>query len=83
MAFRRGYFKVLPATWTFLRMKRKELIDNQYVRNRIYKIPTLEFLSALHVAHLVTPRNRNAGKVNLRQMRCVMATLEQYSKKEN
>ena len=35
------------------------------------------------MAHLGTPGNWNSGKVKLRQMRCVMATLEKYAKKEN
>ena len=61
----------------------KKLIDNWYVGNKIEKIPQLELLSALHVAHMGTPGNWNDGKVNLRQMICVMETFEKYAKKEN
>ena len=35
------------------------------------------------MAHLVTTGYHNSGKVKLRQMRCVMAILEKYLKKEN
>ena len=35
------------------------------------------------MSHLGTPGNRNYGEVKLRQMICVMATLEKYSIKEN
>ena len=74
---------MLRPTWTFPIITCKQLIDNWYVGNKREKIPLLELLSALHVAQLVTPGYRNAGKVNLIQMRSVMATLEKYVKKEN
>ena len=82
MGFHRGHFQLLPPTYTFPRMPYKQLIDIWYVRIKRQKIPPLEILSALHVAHLGTPGNWNSGKVKLRQMRCVMATLEKYAKRE-
>ena len=83
MVFHRGRLQVLPPTWTFPRMTGKQLIDNWYFGNKREKIPLLELLITLHVAHLGTPGNMRDGKVNLRQMICVMATLERYSNKEN
>ena len=83
MGFNRGRFQLLPPTWTLTRMECKQLIDNCYVRNKRDNIPPLEFLSALHLAHLETPGNWISGKVNLIHMICVMATLEKYAKKEN
>ena len=75
MGFNHVCFQVLPLAWIFPRMTYKQLIDNCYVGNNRENIPLFEFLSALHVAHLVTPGNLNSGKVKLIQMRCVMATL--------
>ena len=83
MGFHRGCFSLLPPTWTFPRITSKQMIDNWYVGNNREKIPPLEILSALHLAHLVTPENRNAGKLKLIQMRCVMSTLGKYAKEEN
>ena len=83
MVIYRGHFLVLSPMWTFAIIKCKQLIDTWYLENKRENIPLLEVLSALHVAHLVTTGNHNSGKVKLRYMRCVMATLETYSKKEN
>ena len=83
MDFHRGILQVLPPMWEFAIMTCKKLIGNQYVGNKIEKFPPLEVLSALHVAHLGNPGNQNSGKVKLRNMRCVMATLEKYAKKGN
>ena len=83
MVINHVHFPVLRPTLTFPIITCKQLIDNWYLGNKREKIPPLEVLIALHVAHLVTTVNQNAGKVKLRQMRCVMATLEKYSKKEN
>ena len=80
MVINHVHFQVLPPTWTFPIMTCKQLIDNWYLGNKRENIPLLEVLSALHVAHLVTTGNHNAGKVKLRYMRCVMATLEKYSR---
>ena len=83
MVIHRGHLLVLSPTWTFPIMTCKQLIDNWYPGNKRENIPPLEVLISLHVAHLVTTGNKNAGKVKLIQMRCMMATLEKYSKKEN
>ena len=80
--FRCGGFHVLPPTSTYLRTTCKKLIDNWYVGNKREKIPLLQILSALNVVYLGTPGNRNAGKLKLRQMRCLMPTLGKYEKKE-
>ena len=64
-------------------MTYNKLIGNWYVGNNREKIPMLDLLIVLRVARLVTPVNRNSGKVKLRQMRCVMATLDKYANKEN
>ena len=83
MGFHHGGLQVVPPTWTFPRMAFNQLIDNWYVGNKREEIPPLEILSALYVAHFGTPGNCNAGKVKLRQMKCVMATMDKYAKKEN
>ena len=62
MGFNHGRLWVFHPTWTFPIMTYKQLIDNWYVENKREKIPLLEVLSAFHVAHLVTPGNRNSGK---------------------
>ena len=83
MVIHHVHLPVLRPTLTFPIITCKQLIDNWYLGNKRKNIPLLGFLSALHVTHLVTTVNQNAGKVKLRYMRCVMATLEKYSKKEN
>ena len=57
MGFQCGCLHVLPPTWTYPRMACKQPIDNWYAVNKREKIPPLEFLSAVHVAHLGGPRN--------------------------
>ena len=63
VGFHHGCLQVIPPSRTFPRMTCKQLIDNWFVGNKIEKIPPLELLSALHVAHLGAPRNQNYGKV--------------------
>ena len=76
MGFHCGCLQVLTPTWTFPIIAYKQLIDNLCFGNNRENILPLELLSALHVEHLGTPGNWNAGKLKLRQMRCVMVTLE-------
>ena len=73
MGFHHGRLQVLPPT----------LIYNWHVGNNRDKILPSEPLSAFNVSHLGTRVKWNAGKSKLRQMRCVMATLEKYARKEN
>ena len=83
MSFHHGHLQVLPPTWAFLRLTCKQLIDTWYVGNNRDKITTLELLRAMRVAHLRTHVNMNAGRQKLKQLICVVATLEKYAKKEN
>ena len=75
MGFHHGHLQVLPPTWILPIITCKQLIYNWYIGNRREKIPLLKLLITLHVAHLGTLGNRNAGKLKLRQMRSVMETL--------
>ena len=70
--FHHVHLQVLPPKWKFPIITCKQLIDNWYVGNKRENIPPLEVLSALHVAHLGTPGNRNSRKVKGRKIRCVM-----------
>ena len=81
--FHNGSLQVLPPKWKFQIMPCKQLIDNWCVENKRGKIPLLEVLSALYVAHLGTLGNWNTGELNPRHMICVMTTLMKYSNEEN
>ena len=82
MGFHHGRLQVLPPTWTFPKMNIKQLVDNWYIGNNKESIPPLKLLQPLHVQHLGTGGNKNAGRVKLRQMKCVMNQIEGYAKTE-
>ena len=82
MGFHHGRLQVLPPTWKFPKMTIKQLVDNWYVGNKKESVPPLKLLEPLHVQHLGTTRNKNAGRVKLRQMKCVMNQVESYAKME-
>ena len=83
MGFHHGSFQILPPTWALPRITCNQLIFNWCVGNKRENIPPLELLSEFHVAHLGIQGKWSSGKVNLIQMRCLMATLDKYAKKEN
>ena len=82
MGYHHGRLQVLPPRWTFPKMNIKQLVDNWYIGNKKESIPPMKLLQPLHVQHLGTSRNKNAGRVKLRQMKCVMNQLESYAKTE-
>ena len=83
MVFHHGRLQVLPPTWKLPIITCRQIIDNWYVGNKREKISQLGLLGALHVSHLRTSGNYNDGKVKMRHMRCVIASLEKYTYKEN
>ena len=83
MGYHHGRLQVLPPTWTFPKMNVQQLVSNWYVGNKKEAIPPLKLLEPLHVQHISTPANRNAGRVKIRQMKCVMTQIEAYAKTEN
>ena len=82
MGYHHGRLQVLPLKWQFPKMTIKQLVDNWYVGNKKESIPPLKLLEPLHVQHLGTQANKNAGRVKLRQMKCVMNQIEDYAKTE-
>ena len=82
MGFHHGRLQVLPPKWTFPKMNIKLLVDNWYIGNKKECVPPLKLLEPLHVQHLGTSRNKNSGRVKLRQMKCVMNQIEEYAKTE-
>ena len=64
-------------------MNIKQLVDNWYIGNKKESVPPLKLLQPLHVQHLGTPRNKNAGRAKLRQIKCVMTQVEAYAKIED
>ena len=83
IVFHQVSLQVIPPTCIFPIITCKQLVNNWYVGNNREKIPPLEVLSALYLAHLGNPGDRNSRKLKLIQMRCVMVTLDKYAKKEN
>ena len=63
-------------------MNIKQLVDNWYIGNKKESIRSQKLLQPLHVQYLGTPRNKNAGRVKLRQMKCVMNQVEAYTRIE-
>jgi hypothetical protein len=82
MGYHNGRLQVLPPTWTFPKMNIKQLVDNWYIGNKKESVPPMKLLQPLHVQHLGTRGNKNAGRVKLRQMKCVMNQVESYAKTE-
>ena len=65
---------MFPPLWAFLIMTVKHLIENWYVRNQREKVPPLAFLDEKYVCLIA------AGKIKLRQMRCVMQVIEWFAR---
>ena len=65
--------------WTFLKMNIKQLVDNWYVGSKEHCVPPLKILEPLHVQHLGTVKNKNQGRVKLRQMKLIMTKIEEYA----
>ena len=82
MGYHHGRLQVLLPKWTFPKMSIKQLVDNWYIGNKKESVPPLKLLEPLHVQHLGTDRNKNAGRVKLRQMKCVMNQVEGYARTE-
>ena len=82
MGYHHGRLQVLPQKWTFPKMNVKQLVDNWYVGNKKERIPPFKLLEPLHVQHIGTSANKNAGRVKIRQMKCVMSQIEDYAKTE-
>ena len=82
MGYHHGRLQVLPPRWMFPKMSIKQLVDNWYIGNKKESVPPLKLLEPLHVQHLGTDRNKNAGRVKLRQMKCVMDQVEIYARTE-
>ncbi len=63
-------------------MNVKQLVDNWYVGSKKECIPPLKLLDPLHVQHLGTLRNKNQGRVKLRQMKLIMSKVEEFATTE-
>ena len=63
MGYHHGCLQVLPPKWQFPKMTIKQLVDNWYIGNKKESIPPLKLLEPLHVQHLGTQANKNAGRV--------------------
>ena len=61
IGYHHGHLQVLPPTWTFPKMNVKQLVDNWYVGNKKESVPPLKLLELLHVQHIGTVANKNAG----------------------
>ena len=79
MGYHNGRLQVLPPKWTFPKMNVKQLVDNWYVGSKKECIPPLKLLEPLHVQHLGTLRNKNQGRVKLRQMKLIMSKVEEFA----
>ena len=64
-------------------MNVQQLLANWYVGNKKEGVPPLKLLEPLHVQHIRTPANKNAGRVKISQMKCVMNQIEAYARTEN
>ena len=79
MGYHHGRLQVLPPKWTFPKMNIKQLVDNWYIGSKKDCVPPLKLLEPLHVQHLGTTKNKNQGRVKLRQMKLIMTKIEEYA----
>ena len=79
MGYHHGRLQVLPPKWTFPKMNIKQLVDNWYIGSKKDCVPPLKLLEPLHVQHLGTTKNKNQGRVKLRQMKLIMTKIEDYA----
>ena len=60
----------------FPKMTAKQLIDNWYVGDKKSGVPPFYYLTANHVEHLGTKKNKGPERMKLRQMKSVMKVVE-------
>ena len=63
-------------------MTDKQLIDNWYVGDKKAGVPPFYYLTAKHVEHLGTQKNKGLGRMKLRQMKSVMKVVERLSREK-
>ena len=63
-------------------MNAKQLIDNWYVGDNKSGVPPFYYLTAKHVEHLGTKKNKGLGRTKLRQMKSVMKFVERLSREQ-
>ena len=76
VGFHNGKLQVLPPLWDFPKMTDKQLIDNWYVGDKKAGVPPFYYLTAKHVEHLGTQKNKGLGRMKLRHMKSVMKVVE-------
>jgi hypothetical protein len=79
MGYHHGRLQVLPSYWVFPNMTIRQLLENWFVGNAELKIPPYALLCNNHVAHITTEKNKNTGKVKLRQMRLTMMKVKEHA----
>ena len=57
-------------------------MNDWYVGNKKESVSPLKLVDPLHVQHIGTGVNKNAGQATLRQMKCVMNQVEACAKIE-
>ena len=68
-----------PPLWDFPKITAKQLIGNWYVGDKKAGVPPFYYLTAKHVEHLGTQKNKGLGRMKLRQMKSVMKVVERLS----
>ena len=76
LEFHNGVLQWLPPLLAFLKMTVNHLIENWYIGNQREKVPPLAFLGEKYVCLIA------AGKIKLRQMKCVMQVIERIERME-
>ena len=63
-------------------MNVKQIIYTWFVGNKRDSVTPLKLLEPLYAQHIGILSNKNAGRIKIRQMKCVMKLIEEYAKIE-